>query len=125
MKVNLGKLAFTAEDFDGAITDTELENLPFHSGHKTVRSQTDVFAEFVNRTLEKRLAKAPRVSGPGRPKAYCDNDMLQFYTWCEVKNAEIDTHTARLVCIEPIPNCKHSDGSECTHSGSSEETEGQ
>lgn len=100
--LDLKELAFTAEDFDGAISDNELENLPFHSGHKEVRSQTDVFAEFVNKTLAEKLARAPHVYGNGRPPADCDNDMLQYYEWREVKDLETDTHEARLVCVEKL-----------------------
>lgn len=55
-RYELRGLEFTGSDFDNAITDQELENLPFHSGHKSVRSQTDVFAEFVNKVLAEKLA---------------------------------------------------------------------
>lgn len=55
MKCPLPK--FTSKNFDDCISDRELEDLPFHSGDKRVRSQTDVFAECANALLEARWAK--------------------------------------------------------------------
>lgn len=86
--LDLKELAFTAEDFPLS------ESVKLVSGRK--------IAEFVNRILAEKLARAPHVYGNGRPPADCDNDMLQYYEWREVKDLETDTHEARLVCVEKL-----------------------
>lgn len=90
---NLGELAFTEDEFDIRWPD----GAPMMSS-----KQERAFVEAANRILAEKLARAPHVYGNGRPPADCDNDMLQYYEWREVKDLETDTHEARLVCVKEL-----------------------
>ena len=102
-------LNFTGEDFDASITDQELENLPFHSGDKRIRSQTDVFAELANARVLVRIPKwEAAIRADEREKILSGGVKMTGFTlqdtgWSFGQDSHpCDTHTATLINITPI-----------------------
>jgi hypothetical protein len=86
------KLEFKASDFDSAISDEDLENLPFfNEDSPDAPSLAKRYAKIANTRLREMLAEAPRIyRRPG-------------YGW-SLRRLANSTEIARLVCIERLPN---------------------
>jgi len=96
---------FRAKDFDAAITDEELENLPFRNADikGKRKDQCRIFADRANAIIAAMLKEAPRVWGPINYTRTGTGEFL--YSAWHTAPPELFPElgeSARLVCIEPL-----------------------
>jgi hypothetical protein len=87
--MELGDLEFKAEDFK------ELETYRGNA-RPTIETAGAVLANFCNALLRDRLARAPQLTG------FVGDDGEPVHEWePENEDSEDDSHSGRLVCIQP------------------------